>query len=386
MPVSAAELEEMSGVISMPIECFGVQQHPSVNGVDIDYWFFQDTPTTFAVTDNTNWSFSWSPTTALRSCYSIYTYPNKKIEFIINVSDGEEPYVDFDLGTFAVDFIFQTYSPFASHYFPFTGYYEVGVDGVVVKKSDIVNSMFINGVYTGTVKRYVSITYYTTSLASKLIDSSFDTNQQYMRFQATRFSVNNQPTQLDRIEINIDNIETSIENIEEGVVNIQGTVTDMKEQLEDPDSSIWDAAGEKISSTLEDLFVPTPEDIGTVKDGFDQLSKDKLGGAYTAMETVEDTVRDVTKKLHNPNPNVAIEFPGISVPLGGDIGIVTLAEEQPVTLPTELTAILHPVAGTIFSIICGLGTFNVLKDMVECFLSGYSYAAYLHRNKGGSDG
>lgn len=190
---------------------------------------------------------------------------------------------------------------------------------------------------------------------------------------------------LQEINGTLTDIKTSTTQISADISDIKDTVTDTSEQLQNPSSNIWQAAGSAISSTIESLFVPSTEDIESVKQGFDDLAKDKLGGAYTAMETVDDTITQVNAKLNNPSAAEGIEFPGISVPLGGEVGTVTLAERQMVTLPTALTAVLHPLAGTIVSIICGLGTFNVLKDMVECFLSGYSFAEYLHRNKGGSD-
>lgn len=202
-------------------------------------------------------------------------------------------------------------------------------------------------------------------------------------------------TTIDYLEIIAGNTSTIISN-QEDIINImdsmQGTLSDIKDtvqdtsnQLQDSSSNIWQAAGETISNAIESLFVPSTEDISEVKQGFDDLAKDKLGGAYTAMETVEDTITQVNDKLNNPSAAEGVEFPGIAVPLGGEVGTVVLAEKQIVTLPMELTAILHPLGGTIISIIAGLGTFNVLKDMVECFLSGFSYAEYLHRNKGGSD-
>ena len=181
------------------------------------------------------------------------------------------------------------------------------------------------------------------------------------------------------------NIDGKLEHIQESVTEIETTVKDTHDQLENPDSNIWQAAGSAISGAIESLFVPSEQDIANVKQGFDDLAQDKLGGAYTAMETVEDTITQVNDKLNNPSAAEGVEFPGIAVPLGGDVGTVVLAERQMVMLPMELTAILHPLGGTIISIIAGLGTFNVLKDMVECFLSGFSYAEYLHRNKGGSD-
>lgn len=190
---------------------------------------------------------------------------------------------------------------------------------------------------------------------------------------------------LKDIDSNIVDVKNTITVIDSNLSDIKDVVTDTNQQLQNDNSSIWSAFGNKVSSTLEGLFVPSQQDIEDVKDGFDELAKDKLGGAYTAVETVDNAVSDISMKLNNPSASNGIEFPGISVPLGGDVGTVTLAEAQTVTLPTELTAILHPVAGTIIAIVCGLGTLNVLKDMADCFLSGFSYAEYLHRNKGGSD-
>lgn len=163
------------------------------------------------------------------------------------------------------------------------------------------------------------------------------------------------------------------------------TVKDTSDQLKDPDSSIWSAAGSAIGGALEDMFVPSAEDISEVKQGFDELAEDKLGGAYTAMETVEDTFSQLNDKLDNPSSDAGFEFPGISVPLGDDLGTVELLPAQLVVMPAEIKDTFYPICSIIIPIICTIGTFNVLKDMVECFLSGYSYAEYLHRNKGGSD-
>lgn len=190
---------------------------------------------------------------------------------------------------------------------------------------------------------------------------------------------------LKEINGTLTDIKTSTIQIQQDISDIKDTVTDTSEQLQNPSSNIWQAAGSTISGAIESLFVPSEQDIAAVKDGFDQLAQDKLGGAYTAMETVDSTLEQVNDKLNNPSAAEGVEFPGISVPLGGEVGTVTLLEAQMVTMPVQLTTILHPIAGTIVSIVCGLGTFNVLKDMVECFLSGFSYSEFLHRNKGGSD-
>lgn len=190
---------------------------------------------------------------------------------------------------------------------------------------------------------------------------------------------------IEVVQGHLEEINGNIVEIKDTVDTIRVQIQDTKEQLEDPTSPIWEAAGEAIGNALEGLFVPSEDDIADVKQGFDDLAEEKLGGAHTAMQIVDDTFTQVNDKLNNPSAAEGIQFPGISVPLGGDIGVVELAPAQMVTLPLELTSILHPVAGTIVSIICGLGTFNVLKDMVECFLSGFSYSEFLHRSKGGSD-
>lgn len=188
---------------------------------------------------------------------------------------------------------------------------------------------------------------------------------------------------IEVVQGHLEEINGNIVEIKDTVDTIRVQIQDTKDQLEDPTSPIWSAAGEAIGNALEGLFVPSEEDIADVKEGFDDLAKDKLGGAYTAMESVDGFITDVSGKLNNPSAAEGIEFPGIAFPMNGEL--IVIAEKQMVTLPTSLTAILHPIAGSIITIVVGLGTFGVLKDMVECFLSGFSYAAYLHRDKGGSD-
>lgn len=188
---------------------------------------------------------------------------------------------------------------------------------------------------------------------------------------------------IEVVQGHLEEINGNIVDIKDSVEDIKVQIEDTKQQLEDPTSPIWEAAGEAIGNALEGLFVPSEDDIADVKEGFDDLAKDKLGGAYTAMESVDGFITDVSGKLNNPSAAEGIEFPGIAFPMNGEL--IVIAEKQMVTLPTSLTAILHPIAGSIITIVVGLGTFGVLKDMVECFLSGFSYAAYLHRDKGGSD-
>lgn len=162
---------------------------------------------------------------------------------------------------------------------------------------------------------------------------------------------------------------------------IQQDVSEIKDGLQDSNSSIWQSFKDSVSG----LFVPSSGELESVKNGFDQLAQDKLGGAYQTVELVDNGVQSVVNKFKNPGSSPGVEFPGISVPLGGDVGMVSLAASQTVSIPTELTDVLYPVAGVIIPIVCVIWTIRQCTDMVECFMSGMSYAEFLHRNSDKED-
>lgn len=196
------------------------------------------------------------------------------------------------------------------------------------------------------------------------------------------------PATLDDILESITVVQTSLDGLTQQVTEInvktgviQETVVDMKNQLENSNSSIWGAFKDSVSG----LFVPSSGDLESVKNGFDQLAQDKLGGAYQTVELVDNGVRSVVNKFKNPGSSPGVEFPGISVPLGGDVGTVILATSQTVTIPEQITNVLYPVAGVIIPIVCVIWTIRQCTDMVECFMSGMSYAEFLHRNTDGED-
>lgn len=196
------------------------------------------------------------------------------------------------------------------------------------------------------------------------------------------------PATLDDIVDSITVIQTSLDgltqlvteiNVKTGV--IQETVVDMKNQLEDSNSSIWGAFKDSVSG----LFVPSADDLTGVKDGFDQLAQEKLGGAYQAVDMVSEVAQVVNNKFKNPGSNSGVEFPGISVPLGGDVGTVTLAASQTVTIPEKITNVLYPVSSIIIPIVCAIWTVRLGLDMVNCFMSGMSYGEFLHRHSDEED-
>ena len=176
-------------------------------------------------------------------------------------------------------------------------------------------------------------------------------------------------------------INGTLKDIKTSTVLIQQDVGKLRRDLSKSNSSIWGAFKDSVSG----LFVPSSGDLESVKNGFDQLAQDKLGGAYQTIDLVDDGVQSVVNKFKNPGSNPGVEFPGISVPLGGDVGTVTLAASQTVTIPEEITGVLYPVAGVIIPIVCVIWTIRQCTDMVECFMSGMSYAEFLHRNSDEED-
>ena len=156
---------------------------------------------------------------------------------------------------------------------------------------------------------------------------------------------------------------------------IQNDVAIIKTALQKKNSPIWRAFKDSVS----DLFVPSASDIQDVKGGFDQLAQEKLGGAYQTVELVDNGVKSVVDKIKNPSSSPGVEFPGISVPLGGDVGTVTLAASQTVTIPDKIKNVLYPVSGVIIPIVSVIWTIRQCLEMVEYFMSGMSYAEYQNR-------
>lgn len=188
----------------------------------------------------------------------------------------------------------------------------------------------------------------------------------------------------DEVTVNtgiLQEINGTLTDIKTSTSVIQQDVSEIKDGLQDSNSSIWGAFKDSVSG----LFVPSSADLEGVKNGFDQLAQDKLGGAYQAIDLVDNGVQSVVNKFKNPGSSPGVEFPGISVPLGGDVGTVALAASQTVTIPEKITEVLYPVAGVIIPIVCVIWTIRQCTDMVECFMSGMSYAEFLHRNSDKED-
>lgn len=188
----------------------------------------------------------------------------------------------------------------------------------------------------------------------------------------------------DEVTVNtgfLQEINGKLTEIQTSTTQIKNDVSEIKGGLQDSNSSIWGAFKDSVSG----LFVPSSGELESVKNGFDQLAQDKLGGAYQTVDMVSGGVQSVTDKFKNPGSSPGVEFPGISVPLGGDVGMVTLAASQTVTIPDKITEVLYPVSGVIIPIVCTIWTVRLGLDMVNCFMSGMSYGEFLHRHSDEED-
>ncbi len=180
------------------------------------------------------------------------------------------------------------------------------------------------------------------------------------------------------IDINtgvLDEINGNLTEIKTQLTTLNQDVSEIKDGLQDSNSTIWGAFKDSVSG----LFVPSSAELEGVKNGFDQLAQDKLGGAYQTVELVENGVQTVVGKIKNPGSSPGVEFPGISVPLGGDVGTVTLAASQIVTIPDKIKNVLYPVSSVIIPIVSVIWTIRQCLEMVEYFMSGMSYAEYQNR-------
>ena len=268
------------------------------------------------------------------------------------------------------------------------GYFfiELLVDDVVIASLDSTNNFEYSWPasfnYSGPVTQRFSVRFHVHNPVGDYVYTNLSTSAGYCRAHMYLpydvFSFSGSPVDVDNLEIvigQLDSISGEITEIKSQVVDINNNVSAIKDGLQDSNSSIWGAFKDSVSS----IFVPSTEDLEGVKNGFDQLARDKLGGAYQSVDLVKDGVSQVRDKIGNPTADYSVEFPGIEVPLGEMYGTVRLIGRQDVTIPQKMRDILYPIAGIIIPIVCTTWTVRLGIDMVNCFMSGMSYAEFLHR-------
>ena len=374
MPALAVKLDTTSGVFVTQLDTFMVNTEASFGGEPDSPW--NNMPASFSFADGV-YTYEWADIE--QNIYGLETRAGKVFEVLINVGDGDGR-VDVDFSNFQAFPLVRSVSNSSLGYFKMTGTVEFLVDNQVISSRTVTNSEIPSiPAWSGTVNRYFSVRYTFNSTVEN--PSSFWGVTPLMQVILTDFTVNNQVTVLDEIQVSVTNIQGLVTSTKNVVIAMQQDVFEIKDGLQDSNSGIWQSFKDSVSG----LFVPSSRELEVVKNGFDQLAQEKLGGAYQTVELVDNGVQSVVDKFKNPGSSPGVEFPGISVPLGGDVGTVTLAASQTVTIPEKITNVLYPVAGVIIPIVCVIWTIRQCTDMVECFMSGMSYAEFLHRNSDEED-
>lgn len=331
----------------------------------------------FDETKNVSWSF---PTMYVEVLFSV---PAPLTVSVAGVSSSASPSVQAGLGLWARN---SDGSISSNGTMPYASRIDCVYDTDYVSTSGNKPSFTVaSGTYD--VERYFGYRYYFDSFSdTKTIKSS-----QWLLLLKSNFNGRltfSEPDYVhgifNEVTVNtgvLQDINGKLTEIQTSTNQIKKDVKQIRIGLQDSNSSIWGAFKDSVSG----LFVPSSGELESVKNGFDQLAQEKLGGAYQTIDLVDNGVQSVVDKFKNPGTSPGVEFPGISVPLGGDVGTVTLAASQTVTIPEKITNVLYPVSGVIIPIVCVIWTIRQCTDMVECFMSGMSYAEFLHRNSDEED-
>lgn len=376
VPALAVKLDTIGGVVISQQNTFAIT-YQTYSGTTSTVYPFNSAPASFEFADGT-YVYRWESNLPYDYAFDRVSKGGKVFEVQINVADRTGNPVDVSFDSFSA---LPLATSDAGSAWKMNGKCEFLVDNEVQWSTTVSNDfMPAAPAWAGPVEGYFTIRYTFTSDCKN--GTFYAGYEPQLLVSIPNLTVENQVTVLDEILISVKNIEgditsikSSVTNIEQGVVNLNSTVTDMSTQLQDSNSGIWQSFKDSVSSVL----VPSSGELESVKDGFDQLAQDKLGGAYQSFNTVVDGVQTVNDKFKNPGSSPGVEFPGISVPLGGDVGTVTLAASQTVTLPEKITGVLYPVAGVIIPIVCAIWTIRQCLEMLEYFMSGMSYAEYHNR-------
>lgn len=377
VPALAVKLDTIGGVVISQQDTFAIT-YQTYSGTNSTVYPFNNAPASFEFANGT-YIYRWESDLPYDYAFDRVSKGGKVFEVQINVADRTGNPVDVSFDSLSALPLATSDSNSA---WKMNGKCEFLVDNEVQWSTTVSNDyMPAAPAWAGPVEGYFSIRYTFTSDCKN--GTFYAGYEPQLLISIPNLTVENQVTVLDEILLSVKNIEgditnikSSVTNIEQGVVDLNSTVTDMSTQLQDSNSGIWQSFKDSVTS----VFVPSSSDLESVKSGFDQLAQDKLGGAYQTVDMVSGGVQSVTDKFKNPGSNPGVEFPGISVPLGGDVGTVTLAASQTVTIPEKITEVLYPVSGVIIPIVCTIWTVRLGLDMVNCFMSGMSYGDFLHRH------
>lgn len=171
------------------------------------------------------------------------------------------------------------------------------------------------------------------------------------------------------------NIDGKLEHIQESVTEIETTVKDTHDQLENPDSNIWQAAGSAISDAVTGLFVPEQAELDAKMKEVEEIVIDKLGDTYQVIERVDQYEEELVSGFTGGGRQYNFRFPGISVPLPD--GTVTILPEQDVSIENPAFIVFRDLLGTGVALLCGFAAVHIAHDFVICIISGVSYWGFI---------
>lgn len=356
--------------------------------------FFEDGyPTTFTLGDDGSYIFN----SGAKSAYQARVRSDQYIEFVFSVAQSGTLVFD---GTNYIYTYMKQGSSFQAEDINTGGPLEILVDDVVVQSFSDNTTEFTSGSYPITnrfsirvssgsenltlftggamVSAYVEVMLngYVTS-DSGTTDPTDPTDATDPSSPSTGGSTDLSGV-IEEIEIvqgTLVDIDGKLEYIQESVTEIETTVKDTHDQLEDPDSNIWQAAGSAISDAVTGLFVPEQAELDAKLDEIETIVIDKLGDTYTVIERVDEYEDQLVGGFIGGGRQYNFHFPGISVPLPD--GTVTILPAQDVSIENDAFIVFRDLLGTGVALLCGFAAVHIAHDFVICIISGVSYWGFI---------
>lgn len=143
-----------------------------------------------------------------------------------------------------------------------------------------------------------------------------------------------------------------LKTIIEGIKSIGQSVVELP-------TKIWD----KMSDGLKGLFVPTSDDITSIKNDWDNLLSDRFGGMYQVIQLIDD----YADSFNSPEQQNTITLPELRLPFG-DSDFVFGGKD--VQIVPDKFSFLIDILKTIISIIATCFFVNGLRNKFERLVGG----------------
>lgn len=404
LPVSAAKLDPISGVISLEPETLGLRRNSLTENT---IYGFQSAPASFELSDDT-YRFTWQSVTAYTGFYSTVSESGKELSFIFNFGDGVgDVLVSWD--TLHAKPLFRAvFADDTSQLvdFTWTGDFDMFVDGSRVYHRDLTDDpipSILN--WEGSVSRYIEVRITSLEDSINVVDiEDASIINQYIAISTNGLTVNDESVIIEDISVSVksieqdlgdikdsvgniesglgdlndtaDSINSTVTNINTGVTKIDGTITDMSQQLQDPDSNIWEAGASTIKDSVTELFVPSEDDLADMQQDLNLTLASKVQPLYFAIGIGDEISAMLSNAFSQAGAHARyFDFPGIALPLNG-IEYVIIPAQQ-VSINNDIVIFLQTVFAVIVGIICFLQFIHLLEDAYFCIISGVSFWGFI---------